>query len=224
MSNLEGLAPTRHPRIIGLTGGIGMGKTTISNYLAHTHHIPVLDADVYARDAVAPESSILHKVVERYGPSILLPDGSLDRVRLSSIVFKSIPERFWLERQIHPVVRDRLTADLKRPEIAAHPIIALVVPLLFEARMTDLVNEIWVVYCPREQQIERVMQRAMQSGDRPYRLSLEQIQSRIDNQMAIERKIKHADVVLDNSSTTAALLIQVDQALGQPHIQKLASS
>lgn len=223
MSNLEENATTQQ-RIIGLTGGIGMGKTTISNYLAHTHHIPVFDADLYARDAVATGAPILHKIVERYGSSILLPDGSLDRVRLSGIVFKSLPERRWLERQIHPFVRDRLIAELQRPDIKVQPVVVLVVPLLFEARMTDLVNEIWVVYCPRAQQVDRLMQRDMQRGDRSYQLSLEQIHSRINSQMPIEKKIKHADVVLDNSSTADALLSQVDQALGKPHIQQLTMS
>lgn len=211
-------------RIIGLTGGIGMGKTTVSNYLANIHHLPVLDADVYARKAVEPGSPILKKVVERYGASILLPDQTLDRIRLGSIVFKSRPERFWLERQIHPFVRDRIKADLNGAKLRSEPIVIVSIPLLFEARMTDLVNEIWVVYCPHSHQVERLRERAVQEGDRSHRLTVEEIQSRIDSQMAIGKKLDQADVVLDNSSTVEALLNQVDRALGQSQIRELTPS
>ncbi|MGJ3250384.1 MAG: dephospho-CoA kinase [Elainellaceae cyanobacterium] len=222
MSTLQnGSADQR--RIIGLTGGIGMGKTTVSDYLANAHHLPVLDADVYAREAVEPGSPILKKVVERYGASILLPDQTLDRVRLGNIVFKSRPERFWLERQIHPFVRDRIKADLNKAKLRSEPIVIVSIPLLFEARMTDLVNEIWVVYCPHSHQVDRLMERDVQGGDR-YRLTVEEIQSRIDSQMAIGKKLDQADVVLDNSSTVEALLTQVDRALGQSQLRELTPS
>ena len=97
-------------RVIGLTGGIGMGKTTVSNYLAMVHHLPILDADVYAREAVQPSSRVLQEIVERYGARILMPDGMLDRLRLSDIIFQNPSERLWLEQQIHPYVRDRIEA------------------------------------------------------------------------------------------------------------------
>ncbi|MGJ3245800.1 MAG: dephospho-CoA kinase [Elainellaceae cyanobacterium] len=215
---------TDQRRIIGLTGGIGMGKTTVSDYLANAHHLPVLDADVYAREAVEPGSPILKKIVERYGSSILLPNQTLDRVRLGSIVFKSRPERFWLERQIHPFVRDRIQADLKAAKLRSEAIVVVSIPLLFEARMTDLVNEIWVVYCPHGHQVKRLMKRDTQEGDRSHRLTVEEIQSRIDSQMAIGKKLAQADVVLDNSSTVEALLNQVDRALGQSQIRELTPS
>jgi dephospho-CoA kinase len=190
-------------RRIGLTGGIGMGKTTISDYVA-AKQIPVFDADVYAREAVEPGSNVLAEVVARYGASILLPDGTLDRPRLAGIVFDSPPEKVWLEQQIHPFVRDRLEAELRRSADA--PILLLVIPLLFEARMTNLVTEIWVVRSQQEQQEQRLKARD--------RLNPNQIRARIDGQMAIERKVQQADVVLDNSSTLEALYQQVDQALG----------
>ena len=99
-------------RIIGLTGGIGTGKTTVSNYLASHYNLPVLDADIYAREAVQPGSQVLEEIQERYGLAILLPDGKLDRLRLGQIVFSSASERLWLEQRIHPYVRDRITAQL----------------------------------------------------------------------------------------------------------------
>src|SRR4028119_238274 len=189
-------------RIIGLTGGIGTGKTTVSNYLASRHQLPVLDADIYAREAVQLGSPILSEIIKRYGSSVQLPDGTLNRKRLGEIVFSNPSERLWLEQQIHPYVRDRLLAELDPLTV---PTVVLVVPLLFEAGMTDLVTEIWVVYCSYQQQLERLMQR---NG-----LSLEQAEARINSQMPIQEKCDRADVILDNSSTPEALLKQVDTAL-----------
>lgn len=199
-------------RIIGLTGGVGMGKTTVSNYLSAVHHVPVLDADVYAREAVEPGSALLAEVVERYGLSVLTPQGRLDRMRVGEIIFNRQPERLWLEQRIHPYVRDRMVTELHKLGLQGCSTSVLVIPLLFEARMTDLTTEIWVVACPHDQQIEHLMQREIE-GTGGGRLSLSQIQARIDTQMPIDQKIKLADVVLDNSSTLEALLCQVDDAL-----------
>lgn len=189
-------------RIIGLTGGIGTGKTTVSNYLAHRHQLPVLDADIYAREAVQLGSPVLSKIYKRYGTDVQLPDGTLNRQRLGEIVFSNPIERHWLEQQIHPYVRSRFQSEL---ETLVAPTVVLVVPLLFEAGMTDLVTEIWVVSCSPEQQLRRMMERD--------RLSLEQAQARLNSQLPIQEKVAQADVVLDNSSTLDALLKQVDLAL-----------
>jgi dephospho-CoA kinase len=196
-------------RIIGITGGIGTGKTTVSNYLATQYHLPILDADIYAREAVQAGSPVLEEIIERYGLAILLPDGTLDRLRLGQLIFSSPPERLWLEQRIHPYVRDRIQTKLNSLNQEQYPTVVLVVPLLFEADMTDLVTEIWVVSCSEKQQIERVKSR--------NNLPLEEIQSRINSQMPLEKKVKRADVVLDNSSTTEALLKQVDLALSARH-------
>ena len=188
-------------RIIGLTGGIATGKTTVSNYLAHRYQLPVLDADIYAREAVQVGSPILSKICERYGSGVQLPDGTLNRKRLGEIVFSNPAQRQWLEQQIHPYVRDRFQSELNT---LVAPTVVLVVPLLFEAGMTDLATEIWVVTCSPEQQLRRMIERD--------RLSLEQAQARINSQLPLAEKVARADVVLDNSSTPEALLKQVDLA------------
>ena len=203
-------------RIIGLTGGIGMGKTTVSNYLASAYNLPILDADLYAREAVSPNSTVFRDIVERYGVGILLANGELDRRRLGKIIFASSSERLWLEQRIHPFVRDRMESQLKALPAETYPTVVLVVPLLFEARMTDLVNEVWVIHCPSAQQIERLLQRDAEMAPEGERLSLEQVQARIDSQMAIEKKVACADVVLENSSTLEELIRQVDWAIAQP--------
>lgn len=190
-------------RIIGLTGGIGTGKTTVSDYLAHRYQLPVLDADIYAREAVQLGSPILSKIFERYGSDIQLPEGTINRKRLGEIIFSNLGERQWVEQQIHPYVRDRIQFQLDTLEA---PIVVLVIPLLFEANMTDLVTEIWVVSCSPEQQLRRIIERD--------RLSPEQAKIRINNQLPLKEKIARADSILDNSSTPEALLKQVDLAVG----------
>jgi dephospho-CoA kinase len=189
-------------RIIGLTGGIATGKTTVSNYLASHHQLPVLDADIYAREAVELGSPVLSKISDRHGSIILFEDGKLNRQALGEIIFNNPAERLWLEQQIHPYVRSRLTTEL---DPLLNPTIVLVVPLLFEASMTDLVTEIWVVTCSPSQQLRRLRER--------NRLNLEQAIARINSQLPLKEKVARADVVLDNSSTPEALLRQVDVAL-----------
>ncbi|MDZ7968099.1 MAG: dephospho-CoA kinase [Nostoc sp. DedSLP03] len=189
-------------RIIGLTGGIATGKTTVTNYLASTYNLPILDADIYAREAVSLGSPILGAIAQRYGEQILLPDGSLNRQKLGEIIFNRQDERNWIDNLIHPAVRDRF---LKAIAQSSSQILVLVVPLLFEAGMTDLITEIWVVRCSQEQQLQRLIQR--------NHLNREQARARINSQLSIEEKVAHADVILDNSSTLEVLLKQIDVAL-----------
>ena len=196
--------PNHPQRAIGLTGGIGTGKTTVSKYLAEKYQLPVLDADIYAREAVQPGSPILQEIVNRYGNKIQLPDGRLDRQLLGKIIFNNLEEKRWLEKKIHPYVRSKLESELK--QIKAD-LVVLVVPLLFEANMTDLVTEIWLVYCPYEQQIRRIIERDS--------LNEKQANARINSQLALEKKVALADVVLDNSSTLDYLLRQVDTVLNE---------
>ncbi len=192
-------------RIIGLTGGIATGKSTVSRYLEETHQIPVLDADIYARQAVDVGSPVLGAIMERYGEGMLNPDGSLNRGRLGEVVFNDAQEKVWLEQQIHPVVRQCFQAAMA--DLAKVPIVVQAIPLLFEAGLTDQVTEIWVVACTPDQQRQRLMDR---NG-----LSLEQAEARIASQRPLAEKIALADVVLDNSGDLATLFHQVDQALHQ---------
>ena len=199
-------------RLIGLTGGIATGKTTVSNYLANAYQLPILDADIYAREAVLPETPILARIVERFGTEVLLPDGSLNRRSLGNIVFNNSEELRWLEKQIHPYVRDRLLQEIKigisgQNRQSIRPLrIVLAIPLLFEADMTDLVTEIWVVYCPRSQQLERLVERD--------RINLDRAQTLINSQMLLVEKCQQADVILDNSTTLESLFRQVDLVIG----------
>ncbi len=189
-------------RIIGLTGGIATGKTTVANDLSQRHHLPIFDADVYARQAVEPGSPVLAEIARRYGNDILFPDGTLNRSRLGDIIFNDARERRWLEAQIHPYVRDSFVKAIR--QATSFPIV-LVVPLLFEAGMTDLATEIWVVSCSPEMQLQRLMRRD--------NLPREAAQARIDSQMSLEEKCDRADVVLDNTVNFKALQRQIDREL-----------
>lgn len=189
-------------RIIGLTGNIATGKTTVTNYLASAYNLPILDADIYAREAVSLGSPILGAIAQRYGEEILLPDGSLNRQQLGEIIFNCQDERKWVENLIHPYVRDRF---LKAIAQSSSQTLVLVVPLLFEAEMTNLVTEIWLVSCSQEQQLQRLIQR--------NHLNREQAQARINSQLSIKEKVADAHVVLENFSTLEVLLRQIDVAL-----------
>ena len=203
------MSNTLNPRTIGLTGGIAMGKTTVSNYLETHHHLTVLDADIYARDAVVPGTWAIAAIIDRYGPTILLPDDTLDRPALGAKIFTDPAERRWVEAQIHPFVRMKLIQNRDRSlqEFPGQPVV-LVVPLLFEAEMTDLVTEIWVIYCSPDRQLQRLMTRS--------NLSEAQAQARISSQLDIQIKRSKATWVLDNSTQVADLYAQIDRAISRP--------
>ncbi|MEL7504521.1 MAG: dephospho-CoA kinase [Cyanobacteria bacterium J06554_6] len=189
-------------RIIGLTGGIATGKSTVARYLETRYQLPILDADVFAREAVAPESPILAAIVQRYGEALLLSDGTLDRYRLAGIVFKHSAEKQWVEQQIHPFVRQRFVQQtLTYP---AEQTLVYAIPLLFEAKLTHLVSEVWVVSCTPNQQLARLMAR--------NQLSADQAQARISAQMPLAQKVAQATVVLDNSGSLESLYAQIERA------------
>ena len=188
-------------RIIGLTGGIATGKSSVAAYLESQYKLPILDADIYARDAVEPGSVALANIAQRYGSEILLADGNLDRKQLGNIIFNDASERAWLEGQIHPYVRERILSAQRQLTDS----MVVVVPLLFEAKMTDIVTEIWVVVCTDEQQCQRLMQRDS--------ISRSQAEARISSQMPLIEKAHQATVVIDNNSDLTHLHNQVDQAM-----------
>jgi dephospho-CoA kinase len=187
-------------RLIGITGGIGTGKSTVTNYLQTRYHLPIWDADIYARSAVAIGSPILAAISQRYPADILQPDGTLDRRRLGAIIFNDINERQWLEAQIHPYVQNCF--EIAISQLAPYGIAVLAIPLLFEAKMTDLTTEIWVVSCDRITQLNRVMARDI--------IDESAAQIRIDSQMSLADKIALADVNLDNSTNIEDLERQID--------------
>jgi dephospho-CoA kinase len=192
---------------IGLTGGIATGKSTVAAYLQQLQ-IPLVDADLLAREAVLPGSVGLRSLVERYGQELLEADGTLNRGKLAQLIFSSPQDRQQVEAIIHPFVRHRLAAE--RDRLSPHVLVmVMVVPLLFEAKMTDLVSRIWVVSCTANQQLNRLMHRNA--------LTQAEAEARIHSQMPLAQKCALADVVLNNASSLEELHAQVDQALRNVH-------
>lgn len=187
-------------RIIGITGGIATGKTMVSDYLRDTYGLSILDADIYARQALT--SDRLLKVKERYGKLVLDDQGNLDRRKLGTIVFESTSERRWLESLIHPHVQKCLISEANR---LAPSTVVMVIPLLFEANMEDLVTETWVIACDSRQQLERLMTR--------NHLLESEARQRISSQMPQSEKLELADVPIINSDNLEELYSQVDNAL-----------
>ncbi len=182
---------------VGLTGGIGCGKSTVARIFANLN-IPVLDADQIAHSLVEKDQPALARVQQEFGASILNPDGSLNRRHLREIVFSDLKQKQKLESILHPLIYKTLQAELE-PLVAPYCIISI--PLLFETDMTHLVDRILVIDCPVETQIERVKIRD--------NLTIERIQSIIDNQVSRAYRIAKADDLIDNSTTDYRLAEQV---------------
>jgi dephospho-CoA kinase len=183
-------------RRIGLTGGIASGKSRVGRLL-EAHGWPVLDADSYAREALAAGSDATLEVLKRWGDAVRAPDEplGLNRAALGRIVFSEIEARRWLEQLVHPVVRRRFEQDLRG--LSEAPCIVLMIPLLFEAGQTDLCSEVWLVDCEEEQQLERLMQRDQ--------LSEQEARLRIKAQWPLSRKRPLADRIIDNRGPDTAL-------------------
>ena len=186
-------------RRIGLTGGIASGKSSVGRLL-EARGWPVLDADQYAREALAPNTSAAKSVAQRFGAAV----GSaadLDRKSLGRIVFRDAEERRWLETLVHPHVRDRFQQELERHSQA--PVVVLMIPLLFETGLETLCSEVWLVDCEPHQQLERLMRR---SG-----LNEADAQARLAAQWPLSRKRPLADRVIDNRGNADALATAVNR-------------
>ena len=191
-------------RRIGLTGGIASGKSSVGSHLAELG-LPVLDADIYAHEVLAPGSPGSEIVRQRYGQTIEEPISQvqgiteqspiINRSTLGQIVFNDPKERQWLEQLIHPQVRRRFETELTHLHQESN--VVLMIPLLFEAGLEGLCSEIWVVNCKEEQQIERLMARDA--------LSVQEATQRIHAQWPLLKKCQNADRIIDNSRNPEAL-------------------
>ena len=179
-------------RRIGLTGGIASGKSTIAKYLEKYRDIPILDADQYSKDLIKPKSNCYKEVVAYFGPQIVDEDSSenqINRELLKKIIFENSIHRTWIQNLLHPLIKEKMIEKCNQFE--KNKILLLVIPLLFEARFTDLCTEIWLIKCPRDLQKKRLMKRNKISADEAEKI--------INLQLNFEDKSKFSDVILDNS-------------------------
>jgi len=175
------------PYVVGLTGGVSTGKSTILNDLRELGAW-VLSADDASRSLTAPGGEALPAILEAFGDSVFQPDGALDRRALGEIVFHDAARRRALEAILHPAVQREMLGEIAKAEAAGAPVVVMEVPLLYETGMDALCDEVWVAYLDDESQTLRLMNRD--------RLTREQAQARIQSQMPLDEKARRADVVV----------------------------
>ena len=180
--------------IVGLTGGIGSGKTTVANLFAELD-IDIIDADIIARDVVAKDSPALQSISSHFGAQFIQANGLLDRALLRKRIFSYAEDKMWLNNLLHPLIREQLVFQTKA---AKSPYCLLVVPLLIENNLTTLVNRLLVVDVSVSTQIARTTQRDNNS--------IEQVQAIIDSQIDRQARIAKADDVINNDHSSIAKL------------------
>lgn len=175
--------------ILGLTGGIATGKSTVSNFFKSLG-ITIVDADLIAREVVAPHTPALKEIAKQFGPEILLDNGELNRAKLRQIIFKNESEKSWLNNLLHPIIRQEIVKQLSE---AKGPYVILDAPLLLENGLDQLCVKTIVVDISSKQQIERAASRD--------NVTKEQIIKIIESQMPQAEKLEKADIIIDNSGS-----------------------
>ena len=183
---------------IGLTGGIGCGKSTVAARFQE-HGAPIIDSDLIARELVEPGTPALDQIVQAFGDDIVDTEGRLKRATLRDRVFNDVEARQRLNAIVHPGVREAIQA---RAASIQAPYCLIVVPLLIESHMTDLVDRVLVVDCPRECQVKRLLAR---EGMTPALA-----EAMISSQATSEERLQFADDIIDNGSSLVQLAKQVD--------------
>ncbi|MAM71224.1 MAG: dephospho-CoA kinase [Gammaproteobacteria bacterium] len=194
MSKIESL-----PFIIGLTGGIGSGKTLVSELFASLG-VAVIDTDQLSRDLVAPGTPALVKITEYFGTQVLQKSGELNRKNLRKLVFADEKKRRWLEALLHPLIKQAAMQELTKCQ---GKYAVLVVPLLLESRDYQFVNRILVVDCEEKLQEERVMQRDQCSRETAKKI--------LSTQLPRELRLAAADDIIENNDTIDDLRIKVEK-------------
>lgn len=193
------------PYIVGLTGGIGSGKSTIGDLFAKLG-VPVIDADLIAREVVAKGSPLLAQIVEHFGRDALTEDGELNRAKLRQVVFSNPEEKAWLNQLLHPAIRNEMLAQVER---CNQPYVILMVPLLIENNLTALCDRILVVDVLSEIQLERASKRDKNK--------IETIKNIMNSQVSREERLKYADDIIDNNLPLEQGFIIIEKQVKQLH-------
>jgi len=185
--------------VVGLTGGIGSGKSLVASLFAE-HHVPIIDTDVISRTLTQPKMPAFLSIVKHFGKGILQADGTLDRTQLSRIIFSDTEQRLWLEHLLHPLIQDEME---KQINALSAPYCIAIIPLLFEVEFYSIINRILVVDTPELLQIERVMSR-----DRVPRSHVEAI---LKSQAKRQDRVARAQDVILNDGQVSELIPQVEK-------------
>lgn len=190
-------------KIIGITGGIASGKSTVTNFLRHKG-FEVVDADALVHQLQKPGGRLYQILVEHFGEKILLENGELNRPLLASLIFSNLEEQEWSKRSQGEIIREELAA-LRNQLTQTEALFFMDIPLLFEQNYASWFDETWLVYVNRDCQLERLMKRD--------KISKEAAESRLNSQWPLERKISLASHSLDNNGNQEQLIAQVVQLL-----------
>lgn len=191
------------PKVIGLTGGIATGKSTVAQLLS-AHGFKIVDADIASRKAVEKGSKGLQQVREVFGEEAITESGEMDRQYIGEQIFYDSGFREKLNAIVHPIVRELMEAEKEQYLAEGHHVI-MDIPLLYENKLEDTVDEVWLVYASEPIQVDRLMAR--------NELSLEDAKARVYSQISIDKKSRMADVVIENLDTTLELKQNVEQLL-----------
>lgn len=195
---------------VGLTGGIASGKSTVTCMLKEMG-IPVIDADEESRLAVQQGEPAYMQIIKTFGTEILLPNGELDRQKLGSIIFHSEEKRQLLNNIVHPEVRRRMIAKKETTVMSGGQIIVLDIPLLFESKLTYMVDKTLLIYVDKKIQLKRLMERNS--------LTVEEAEARIHSQMPLAEKINLADEVINNNGPISETRNQLNEILKKWRMQ-----
>ncbi len=185
--------------MIGLTGGIGSGKSTVAGYFRDLG-IGVIDTDEIAKKLLEPEEPLFKKVVQHFSEKILEKNGTLNRSKLRTLVFESVTDRHWLETLLHPPIKGKVLQyanDQRFEKENKMPYLIVEIPLLIEAHFEDIVDRILVVDCPPKLQIERIQERDA--------MPLKMIQQIMTTQVDRGKRLQKADDVIENIDDKATL-------------------
>jgi len=196
--------------IVGLTGSIGTGKSLIANKLRDLN-IPVVDADLIAREVVEPGKETYVSIVEKFGEQILHEDGTLNRKALGNIVFKDEAKRKELNAIIHPAIRKEMVRQRDEWVEKGAQCVVLDIPLLYEGGLTHFVDKVIVVFVEPEIQLQRIIARDQ--------CTEEEAQNRINAQIPVAEKAAKADAIIDNNSTKEKSYHQLEAILAKWEIQ-----
>ncbi|MDH5472029.1 MAG: dephospho-CoA kinase [Gammaproteobacteria bacterium] len=185
--------------VIGLTGGIGSGKSTVAE-LFRKRKIPIIDTDILARELVRPGQPALNEIIQTFGDTVIHKNGELDRQTLARLTFQNESARKKLEAILHPKIRQLMTEQINS---VSAPYVIAVIPLLIEAGQTDLVNHILLVDCPEEIQIHRVKQRDNRDE--------QQIREILNAQASRQTKIAMADDIIENQGELSDLDAKIEK-------------
>ncbi|WP_019277522.1 dephospho-CoA kinase [Vibrio coralliilyticus] len=188
------------PFVVGLTGGIASGKTTVANLFQSQFGIEIVDADVVAREVVEPGSEGLKAIEERWGSGILLHDGTLNRAKLREVIFANEEEKAWINGLLHPMIREKMQADIAK---VTSPYGLLVIPLMVENNLQSLADRVLVVDVDKQTQMQRTVER---DG-----VPLEQVESILAAQASRTQRLAIADDVIKNNATNQELLPQITE-------------